>query len=697
MSATNHTPNIGLSQFIGTDKPTWLGDYNSDMEKIDKSIGDLVVGTSSIISSRIDLLEASMSDTVSNVAKNAADIAVNTSSISAIAANIVNITADINTLDTREAAHFKTLSENQGANNQTIQDLQDKQTYFNQNMDRIESLADAAQTDVTRLETRVSKNESDIADLQNSQTDTSTDISTIRADVAQLTAENLQQDTAIKKIESDHIVMTASIASNTARIVDLEKLPSAVSDLETSLNDAKQDITNNMGDIASAQADIETLQKVTANIAEGVAVPFGFGETADGKKGFINDSSGTRDSVVVPFATLDDIADVNASIKDNADDITILETRTANITAGKALPYSLAIAQGGAYGYIKNGETGVTPFVTADDVADVVNIQPIQADVNSLKASYTNLATDVNSIQADNASLSGKYNTLDSDVTALTNTVDGLSGQADDIDNAVKTLEGNVTTLSGNVDTLTGTASTLEENVTTLSGNVDTLTEGQGRLTSTVNSLNSAVEQINDEITDISSLQSKLIITGTLSSTTQNNKNVIYSSENNITLGLINGAAHTTTLTVGSDSYSNNIKLPFSLGIDSEGNYGYIKAGADTVTPFLTLNLDEISVGNNHQNNITLRMNGYNLLNGDKLYFINTPRYSNSANSTATIYTLAQSGFNTVTVDVNSSERSITLTDDIYNAAYIEWGYSGGPITKVSAIVVRNNVIIGAL
>ena len=28
--------------------------------------------------------------------------------------------------------------------------------------------------------------------------------------------------------------------------------------------------------------------------------------------------------------------------------------------------------------------------------------------------------------------------------------------------------------------------------------------------------------------------------------------------------------------------------MPFKFGVDSSGNYGYIKAGADTVTPFLT-------------------------------------------------------------------------------------------------------------
>jgi hypothetical protein len=35
MAHTNQTPNYGLSEFLGTDKPAWLVDYNGDMEKID--------------------------------------------------------------------------------------------------------------------------------------------------------------------------------------------------------------------------------------------------------------------------------------------------------------------------------------------------------------------------------------------------------------------------------------------------------------------------------------------------------------------------------------------------------------------------------------------------------------------------------------------------------------------------------------
>lgn len=38
MSSTNKTNYYGLSQYIDTDKPTYLGDYNSDMSKIDAGI-----------------------------------------------------------------------------------------------------------------------------------------------------------------------------------------------------------------------------------------------------------------------------------------------------------------------------------------------------------------------------------------------------------------------------------------------------------------------------------------------------------------------------------------------------------------------------------------------------------------------------------------------------------------------------------
>lgn len=38
MSSTNKTTNYQLSQFIGSDKPAWLTDYNGDMTKIDTAL-----------------------------------------------------------------------------------------------------------------------------------------------------------------------------------------------------------------------------------------------------------------------------------------------------------------------------------------------------------------------------------------------------------------------------------------------------------------------------------------------------------------------------------------------------------------------------------------------------------------------------------------------------------------------------------
>lgn len=38
MSSTNKTSNYELSQFLGSDKPAWLTDYNADMSKIDTGI-----------------------------------------------------------------------------------------------------------------------------------------------------------------------------------------------------------------------------------------------------------------------------------------------------------------------------------------------------------------------------------------------------------------------------------------------------------------------------------------------------------------------------------------------------------------------------------------------------------------------------------------------------------------------------------
>lgn len=81
MSSTNKTTNYKLSQYIGTDKPTYLGDYNSDMLKIDTQLKANADSASKAVSAAgaAQAVAADASKNVQNlndsVTANSADIA----------------------------------------------------------------------------------------------------------------------------------------------------------------------------------------------------------------------------------------------------------------------------------------------------------------------------------------------------------------------------------------------------------------------------------------------------------------------------------------------------------------------------------------------------------------------------------------------------------------------------------------------
>ena len=67
MTATNHTEHYGLSQYTEDDRPTYTGDYNGDMSKIDAAIhaaaaqsGGLTDNLANLIS-RVEALESKVS------------------------------------------------------------------------------------------------------------------------------------------------------------------------------------------------------------------------------------------------------------------------------------------------------------------------------------------------------------------------------------------------------------------------------------------------------------------------------------------------------------------------------------------------------------------------------------------------------------------------------------------------------------
>lgn len=83
MASTNKTTTLKLSQFVGTDKPDWLTDYNEDMEKIDTFA--TTAGS--------DIVAAQAASTQAKEVANSASSAANTASTSA--ANAVTVANSI--------------------------------------------------------------------------------------------------------------------------------------------------------------------------------------------------------------------------------------------------------------------------------------------------------------------------------------------------------------------------------------------------------------------------------------------------------------------------------------------------------------------------------------------------------------------------------------------------------------------------
>lgn len=102
MASTNKTSNYELSQFVGSDKPAWLSDYNGDMNKIDSGIHSAQTtatgadGKADANATNIGnlgyLSTTNKTDIVSaiNEVDGNADTAANTASAAATAANAAN-------------------------------------------------------------------------------------------------------------------------------------------------------------------------------------------------------------------------------------------------------------------------------------------------------------------------------------------------------------------------------------------------------------------------------------------------------------------------------------------------------------------------------------------------------------------------------------------------------------------------------
>ena len=90
MGATNTTSHYNLSQFVATDKPAWLQDYNGDMAKIDAGIDEAKV--------LADTAQTTANSATSASTQNANDITALQTSVNGICSNVTSIQSSINTI-----------------------------------------------------------------------------------------------------------------------------------------------------------------------------------------------------------------------------------------------------------------------------------------------------------------------------------------------------------------------------------------------------------------------------------------------------------------------------------------------------------------------------------------------------------------------------------------------------------------------
>lgn len=107
MSSTNKTANIELSQYIATDKPTYLVDYNGDMAKIDNAIGadrtaiataqstaNTADGKADANTTAIQTLNGELNDPTTGIAAGLADVKGDVNTIQSLIGNGTPTTTD---------------------------------------------------------------------------------------------------------------------------------------------------------------------------------------------------------------------------------------------------------------------------------------------------------------------------------------------------------------------------------------------------------------------------------------------------------------------------------------------------------------------------------------------------------------------------------------------------------------------------
>lgn len=147
MSYTNHTPNYNLPQYVGTDKPTFLGDFNNAMTTIDTQMHSNAQNAGEGIAA-LQQAQAALSQTQETLTEVQAEVA----NVSGIAANVnTNVQQALSAANDATTAANNATSQIQpavAAANKASADAQAAQQVANGNVTTLNNLSDR----VTALE-----------------------------------------------------------------------------------------------------------------------------------------------------------------------------------------------------------------------------------------------------------------------------------------------------------------------------------------------------------------------------------------------------------------------------------------------------------------------------------------------------------------------------------------------------------------
>ena len=111
MSSTNSTTNYGLSQFISTDCPAWLADYNQDMAKIDTQMKNNATGVSTL-SGTVSTQTSQITALTTSVGQASADATQALSKANTATSNVATLTTSVNSINGQVQTNSQGITQN---------------------------------------------------------------------------------------------------------------------------------------------------------------------------------------------------------------------------------------------------------------------------------------------------------------------------------------------------------------------------------------------------------------------------------------------------------------------------------------------------------------------------------------------------------------------------------------------------------